>query len=50
MTLTDQQRAARMAETAADWERSGYRVTPAPAGSEHVFDQPCPACKPQATT
>lgn len=48
MTLTEEQRAARVAETAADWERSGYQVRshPPPAGPEHVFDEPCPACKP----
>lgn len=46
MTLTKEQRALRVAESAADWERSGYQVTPAPAGPHHVFDEPCPACKP----
>lgn len=49
MTLTGEQRAARIAETAADWERSGYQVTPVPpssVGEGHVFDEPCPACKP----
>lgn len=46
MTLTEEQQAARVAESAADWERADYQVTPAPAGWVHVFDEPCPACKP----
>lgn len=37
------------AAVTADWERSGYAVTPCPDdGGEHVFNAPCPVCKPPA--